>query len=56
MYTKQEIIIRKRISNNDAVIAGNQNDALKKLHEFGCGIRIAFADRFKIHFKIGDKH
>ena len=55
-FLQPDFVIRKRISNNNSVISGNQNDALKKLHEFGCGIGIAFADRFKIHFKIGDKH
>jgi hypothetical protein len=55
-FLQPDFVIRKRIANNYSVVSGNQNDALKKLHKFGCGVRIAFADRFKIHFKIGDKH
>jgi len=51
-----DFVIRKRIANNDAVIAGNQNNTFEKLHEFGCGVGISMAYRFKIHFKIGDKH
>ncbi len=53
-FLQPDFVIRKRITYNDSVISSNQNDAFKKLHEFGCGVGIAFADRFKIHFKIGD--
>ena len=53
-FLQPDFVIRKRISNSNSIISGNQNNALKKLHKFGSGVEIAFADHFKIHLKIGD--